>query len=68
MALLNRCLVMSLTLAQTVYNYPLSVNIIAVKPLQNMPQQNLTTAIKEKIDYVNALTETQRNDVVEPIS
>ena len=67
MALLNRCLVMPLTLAQTVYNYPLSVNIIAVKPLQNMPQQNLTTAIKEKIDYVNALTETQRNDVVEPI-
>jgi len=72
MALLNRCVVMPLTLAQTLasalYNYPpQSVNIIAVKPLQNMPQQNLTTAIKQKIGYVNALTETQRNDIVEPI-
>jgi ABC-type antimicrobial peptide transport system permease subunit len=67
MALLNRCLVMPLTLAQTVYNYPQSVNIIAVKPLQNVSQQNLTTAIKQKIDSVNALTETQRNDIIQPV-
>ncbi len=67
MALLNRCLVMPLRLAQSVYNYPQSVNIIAVKPLSNMPQQNLTTAIKQKIGYVNALTETQRNDIIQPI-
>lgn len=69
MALLNRCLVMPLTLAQNVYNYPQSVNIIAVKPLQNVPEQNLTEAIKsdKKIDYVNALTETQRNDIIQPI-
>jgi putative ABC transport system permease protein len=67
MALLNRCLVMSLRLAQSIYNYPQSVNIIAVKPLSNMPQQNLTTAIKQKIGYVNALTETQRNDIIQPI-
>jgi ABC-type antimicrobial peptide transport system permease subunit len=67
MALLNRCLVMPLKLAQTVYNYPQSVNIIAVRPLQNTPQDNLTVAIKERIDYVNALTETQRNDIIQPI-
>lgn len=67
MALLNRCLVMPLTLAQLVYNYPQSVNILAVKPLQSMPQQNLTMAIKEKIGYVNALTETERNDIVQPV-
>lgn len=67
MALLNRCLVMPLTLAQLVYNYPQSVNILAVKPLQSMPQQNLTVAIKEEIVYVNALTETERNDIVQPV-
>jgi putative ABC transport system permease protein len=32
-----------------------------------MPEQNLTTAITAKISYANALTETQRNDIVEPI-
>ena len=67
MALLNRCLVMPLTLAQTIYNYPQSVNIIAVKPLQNIPQQNLTTTIKQGMGYVNALTETERNDIVQPV-
>lgn len=67
MALLNRCLVMPLTLAQTIYNYPQSVNIIAVKPLQNIPQKNLTTTIKQGIGYVNALTETERNDIVQPV-
>jgi len=67
MALLNRCLVMPLTLAQDIYNYPHSVNIIAVKPVPDMPQQNLTSAIKGRIDHVNALTETQRNDIVQPI-
>jgi putative ABC transport system permease protein len=69
MALLNRCLVMPLKLAQSVYDYPQSVNIIAVKPVQNVSEQNLTDAINsdKKIDYVNALTETQRNDIIQPI-
>jgi putative ABC transport system permease protein len=69
MALLNRCLVMSLNLAQSVYNYPGSVNIIAVKPVQNVSEQNLTEAIKndKNLDYVNALTETERNDIIQPI-
>lgn len=67
MALLSRCLVMPLALAQTVYNYPQSANIIAVKPTRDMPQQNLTIAIKQEINYVNALSETQRNDIVQPI-
>lgn len=66
-ALLNRCLIMPLGLAQTIYNYPQSVNVIAVKSIQNVPQQNLTAAIKDKITYVNALTETERNDIIQPI-
>jgi putative ABC transport system permease protein len=67
MALLDRCLIMPLTMAQTVYNYPLMVNIIAVRPAQNMTEQDLTVAIKQKISYVDALTETQRNDIVQPV-
>ncbi len=67
MALLDRCLIMPLTLMQTVYNYPQSVNIIAVRPTPGVPEQNLTTAITQKISYVNALTETERNDIVQPV-
>lgn len=67
MALLSRCLLMPLQLAQTIHRYPHSVNIIAVKPDQDTPQQNLTTAIKQEIDNVNALTETERNDIVLPV-
>jgi putative ABC transport system permease protein len=67
MALLNRCLIMPLTLAQTVYNDPQMVNIIAVRPAGNTTEQDLTLAIKQKISYVNALTETQRNDIVQPV-
>lgn len=67
MALLNRSIVMPLALAQAVYDYPGSVNIVAVKPVQNMPEQNLTVTITQEMENVNALGETQRNDVVQPV-
>lgn len=67
MALLNRCVLMPLKLAQTVHNYPGSVNIIAVKPAEGYPQKNLTGAITKKISYVQALTEEERNDMIQPV-
>jgi putative ABC transport system permease protein len=71
MAVLNRCLVMPLSLAQSVYTYPGMVNIIAVKPVQNVPEQNLSETINTDahLTYLNvkALTETQRNDMIQPI-
>jgi ABC-type lipoprotein release transport system permease subunit len=67
LALLNRCIVMPLKLAQDIYTYPDSVNIIAVKPIQGYPQKNLTDAIERQIPYVNALTEDERNDVIQPV-
>ena len=67
LAMLNRCLVMPLKLAQTVYNYPRSINIIAVKPVAGYPQSNLTQGIKHELAYVNALTEKDRNDIIEPV-
>jgi ABC-type antimicrobial peptide transport system permease subunit len=67
MVMLDRCLIMPLTLMQKVYDYPQSINIIAVKPATNVPEQNLTTGITQRVSYVNALTETDRNDLVQPI-
>ncbi len=66
-ALLNRCLLMTLKTAQTVYDYPGSVNIIAVKPLNDVPQENVGEAVERNIDYVKALTEEERNDIIQPV-
>jgi putative ABC transport system permease protein len=67
LALLNRCVVMPLKLAQKVYIYPDSINMIAVKPLQGYPQKNLTEEIEKQEPHVSALTEDQRNDMIQPI-
>jgi putative ABC transport system permease protein len=67
LALLNRCVVMPLKLAQEIYNYHGSVNIITVKPLRGYLQKNLTDNIENQIQSVNALTEDERNDMIQPI-
>jgi putative ABC transport system permease protein len=67
LALLNRCILMPLRLAQTIYSYEGSVNIITVKPSQGILQANLASDIKAKINYVQALTEDDRNDMIQPI-
>lgn len=67
LALLNRCILMPLNLAQELYNYPSSVNIITVKPIQGYPQENLTKSIETELPYVNALTENERYDMIEPV-
>jgi putative ABC transport system permease protein len=68
MALLNRCIIMPLELAYKLYpTYNGSVNIITVKPVQGYSLQNLTGAIESKLPYVKALTEDERNDMIQPI-
>ncbi|MGQ9641059.1 MAG: ABC transporter permease [Candidatus Bathycorpusculaceae bacterium] len=67
LAILNRCIVMPLKLAQTIYVYPDSVNMITVKPIQNYPHENLTEAIEEEYSYLKALTEEERNDIIQPV-
>jgi putative ABC transport system permease protein len=66
-ALLNRCFLMPLHTAQAVYDYPGSVNIITAKPLVGVPQEDMGEAIEQNIDYVKALTEEERNDIIEPV-
>ena len=67
LALLTRCIIMPLRQAQTVYNYPGSVNIITVKPLDEYSQTDLTALIEQNITYVQALTEDERNDIIQPV-
>ena len=67
LALLNRCIIMPLKLAQKVYNYPESVNIVTVKPLDEYPQKDLANLINQNITYVKALTEDERNDMIQPV-
>lgn len=67
LALLNRCVVMPLTLSQELYNYRGRVNIITVKPVSGYSERNLTESIKGEVSYVDVLSEDERNDMVQPI-
>lgn len=68
LALFNRCILMPLRLAQKIY-YSKSerVNIISVKPVQGCSQEELADAIEQQVEYVNALTEDERNDMIQPV-
>jgi ABC-type antimicrobial peptide transport system permease subunit len=66
-AILSRSLVMPLALAQRIYNYPMLVNMIAVTPVAGCSEEALASSINLKIPDVKALTETERNDMIQPI-
>jgi putative ABC transport system permease protein len=70
-ALLNRCIFMSLTIAQELFNYRGSVNMIIVKPAQGYSPKNLADAIEAQAREVKlpikALTEDERYDMIQPI-
>ena len=69
-AVLDRFLIMSLRLAQEIYGYQGKANIILVKPVKGCEPQNLAAAIenhRDYKDYLKALTEEERNDIVQPI-
>ncbi|MEM1564213.1 MAG: ABC transporter permease [Candidatus Bathyarchaeia archaeon] len=69
-AVLDRFLVMSLKLAQKIYDYQGKANIILIKPVKGCEPQDLAAAIENHADYkdsIKALTEDERNDIVQPI-
>lgn len=69
-AVLDRFLVMSLRLAQEIYGYQGKANMILIKPLKGYEPQGLAAAIENHEDYkdsIKALTEEERNDIVQPI-
>jgi ABC-type lipoprotein release transport system permease subunit len=65
--LLERSVIMSLKLAQTVFDYPMQINMAIVKPASGITEQELADRIEERVNYVTAMTETERNDLTEPI-
>lgn len=72
LAILTRSFIMPLGIAQEVYNYPKSINIITVKPVEGFSEKDLSEAIESNVKmnnvtYVNALTEEDRNDVIMPV-
>ncbi|MGQ9507049.1 MAG: ABC transporter permease, partial [Candidatus Bathycorpusculaceae bacterium] len=66
LALLTRSIIMPLTLAQTIY-YSGRINIIVVKPVQGCSQKDLADEIEKQLESVNALTEDERNDMIQPV-
>jgi ABC-type antimicrobial peptide transport system permease subunit len=58
---------MSLESAQKVYGYPKSINIAVVEPSAGISLKNLTETIMQSVSYGNALTEDERNDLIQPI-
>jgi putative ABC transport system permease protein len=58
---------MPLALAQKIYNYPMQINMIAVTPVAGCSEEALANSIDQKIAGVNALTENERNDMIQPI-
>jgi len=69
LALLSRAVVMPLTLAQKIYDYdsPKSVNMIIATPVQGYSEKDLATLVEENVTYVKALTEDERNDMIQPV-
>jgi putative ABC transport system permease protein len=66
LAILTRSIIMPLELAQKIY-YPGRINIITVKPIQGCSQKDLADEIEKQVDYVSALTEDERNDMIQPV-
>jgi putative ABC transport system permease protein len=66
-AIFSRSVIMPLKLTQKIYTLPMQVNMIAVTPLANCSEGDLKKGIEENILDVRALTEDERNDMVQPI-
>jgi len=65
--LLSRSIIMPLKLAQKVYRYNMLVNMIIVKPLENVMEKELASRIEAELGSVKALTSDDRDKIVEPV-
>jgi putative ABC transport system permease protein len=64
---LDNAVVMSLALAQEIFEYPMQVSMVIAKPKLGVTEAELAYDIEQRIDYVTALTENQRNEMTKPI-
>jgi putative ABC transport system permease protein len=66
-ALLARSIIMSLEIAQDIFNYPMQINMAVVKPKPNVTQESLASKIEGEMSHVMVLTENERNELVKPV-
>ena len=66
-ALLSRTIIMPLQLAQNVYSYNMMINMIVVKPQENITDEELAGRIENDITSVKALTNDERNEIIAPL-
>ncbi len=65
--LLSRMIIMPLTVAQNVYNYPMRISMMVVEPQSNVTQEELGNRIEAEIPAVEALTREGRDETIEPL-
>jgi putative ABC transport system permease protein len=66
-ALLTRSIIMDLEEAQDVLRYPMMINMAVVYFNNSVAQDGLASEIENKISYVMALTDDERNALTKPI-
>jgi len=65
--LLSRSVVTSLELSQKVHKYVAQISMVVVKPDADVDTEKIASEIENRISYVMALTEHERNELTNPI-
>jgi putative ABC transport system permease protein len=66
-AMLTRTIIMPLEVAQEIHGYSMLINMIVVEPQEGITEKELVDRIEEEIGGVKALTDDERNEIIEPI-
>jgi len=66
-ALLSRSIIISLEPIQKIYGYNMLVNLIVVKPMKEVGEEELAHRIEEEIQNVKALTDEERTELARPL-
>jgi ABC-type lipoprotein release transport system permease subunit len=65
--ILSRSIIMSLQLSQEIYRYDMQVSMIVVEPKAAANVEIVACEIENKVNFVMALTENERNELTRPI-
>lgn len=66
-AILTRTIIMPLEVAQEIHGYNMLINMIVVEPQEGITEKELVDRIEVEIGGVKALTDDERNEIIEPI-
>jgi len=65
--ILSRSIIMSLQLSQEIYRYDMQVSMIVVEPKAAANVEIVACEIENKVNFIMALTENERNELTRPI-